>query len=253
MKLSSRLLLALALVPLGLAAQDTKSAAPAPESNRAVIISSFRIEPKPGQRAALKAALAAHAQKYHKGTQAWRVAEVLSGPDSGMLHIVEGPTTWTDFDGRGDLGPEHTKDYEANIAPLVARTTPDRFLSYQRSLSTVPATKWSNKVLIVTFEVKPGRSGDAQDFMKRWKAVNEKLGRNTVVWRTAWSGEIVYSMVYRLQNGFKELDEDGPSARTTMDQIYGAGEYDRQQRAAGEIFSRISSEMAEFKPELGSK
>jgi hypothetical protein len=246
MKKLACLAFAIAL-PLATFAQDTKKAATAP-----VVLSSYRVMPKPGHAKQLEAALAAHARKYHKGDQAWRVGTIMSGPESGMYHITEGPTSWKSIDSRGDLGAEHMKDYETTVSPHVEKSTPDLYLTYQTSLSTTDATKWTNKVGIQHLVVKPGRGGPASDGLRKWKAIYEKLGMTVAVWRTSWSGESSYALVFRLKDGFRTFDEPTPAFRKTADELFGAGEYDRLQQAAGENFSRMWSELIEFKPALGS-
>jgi hypothetical protein len=246
MKKLTCLLLALSL-PLAALAQDTKKAATKP-----VVLSSYRVEPKPGHAKQLEAALAAHARKYHKGDRSWRVGEVMSGPDSGMYHITEGPTTWTSIDARGDLGAEHTKDYETSVLPHVEKSTPDTYATYQTSLSTTDATKWTNKVGITRLVVKPGQGGPANEALKKWKAIYEKLGLTVAVWRTSWSGETTYAVVFRLKNGLKDFDEPTPEFRKACDDLFGAGEYDKLQKASGDMYSKIWSELIEYKPALGS-
>lgn len=246
MKIPTCLLLAMAL-PLATLAQDTKKAATKP-----VVLSSYRVMAKPGHGKQLEAALTAHARKYHKGDRAWRVGEVMSGPDSGMYHITEGPTSWTSIDGRGDLGAEHMKDYENSVLPHVEKSTPDLYLTYQTSLSTTDATKWTNKVAIQHLVVKPGRAGATSDSLKKWKAIYEKLGLTVAVWQTSWSGETTYALVFRLKDGLRVFDEPMPAFRKTADELFGAGEYDRLQQSANDNCSKMWSEIIEFKPALGS-
>jgi hypothetical protein len=249
MKIPTLLILALAL-PLATLAQDAKKAAAKP-----VVLSSYRVMAKPGHGKQLEAALAAHARKYHKGDQTWRVGVVMSGPESGMYHITEGPTSWTSIDGRGDLGAEHMKDYATSVLPHVEKSNPELYLTYQTSLSTTDATKWTDKVGIQHLVVKPGRAGATRDALTKWKAIYEKLGLTVAVWQTAWSGETTYALVFRLKDGLKTFDErpvPASSLRKTADELYGAGEYDRLQQAASDNFSKVWSELVEFKPALGS-
>lgn len=242
-----RLLLAIAL-PLAAVAQDTKQAAAKP-----IVLSTYRIMPKPGHEKQLETALAAHAKKFHKGDFQWRVGEILSGPDGGMYHITEGPTSWTAIDGRGDLGADHMKDYQANVQPHVEKSSPETYLTYQTSLSTTDATKWTDKVAINHFVVKPGRGTQASDVLKKVKAIYEKVGLTVAVWRTSWSGESTYVLVFRLKNGLKQFDEPTPEFRKASDELFGAGEYERLQQASADNYSKVWSEIIEFKPELGSK
>jgi hypothetical protein len=237
------------ILPLAVVAQDQSK----PANAAAQVISSYRILPKVGHEKAVEAALAAHAQKFHKGDQAWRVGVVMSGPDEGMYHIVEGPSTWTAVDKRGDLGDEHMKDYLENITPHVEKNSPNLYGVYDAELSTISATQWTNKVLIEHITVKPGRGSDTYDSLKKWKALSEKLGLTVVVWRLTFSGDDGYSIVFRLKEGFAEFDKSAPNFRKAAAELYGPNEFARLEKSDTENLSRDWMELVEFKPELGSK
>jgi hypothetical protein len=244
------LLLALA-VPLAICAEESAKTTPAKAEK--LVISSYRILPKVGHEKALEAALAAHAQKFHTADHAWRVGVVMSGPDEGMYHIVEGPTNWAGVDERGDLGDAHTKDYLDNIAPHVEKNLPNVYSSYQSELSSTPATQWTNKVLIEHVVVKPGRGSQTYDALKKWKAIAEKLQIPVAVWHVSFSGDDAYSVVFRLKDGFKVFDGPTPNFRGASAELYGPNEYARLDQADTDNLSRDWMELVEFKPELGSK
>lgn len=248
MKLLLRSMLLL-LCPLALLAQEAKKEAPKKET-----LNAYRIFAKDGHSSALRAALTAHALKFHTGNWKWRVSEVISGPDSGALMIVEGPNSWTDLDGRGDLGPEHQKDYETNIAPHVEKTTPEVYQTYQAELSTVASGAFApTKTLISHIITKPGRGPAEFATLQMWKKVWEKRGINVVVWSSFFSGEPGYTVVYRLKDGWKDLDTNTPSNRQVADEVWGPGGFDRLQDDAARNIARTYGEMIEFKPELSSK
>lgn len=251
MKTYISLLIALA-VPLAVVAQDQTKPAPAAAPAQQVI-SSYRIMPKVGHDKALETALASHAKKFHKGENVWRVGVIMSGPDEGMYHIVEGPTNWAGVDSRGDLGEEHTKDYLDNIAPHVEKSTPNTYLTYVTDLSSTGPTQWTNKVMIDRLVVKPGRGADLYDALKKWKAINDKLGLAVAVWHAAFSGENSYAISYRLKDGFKVFDEDKPKFRKAADELFGPNEYARLLQADTDDLVTEWQELVEFKPELGSK
>lgn len=251
MKKLAYLILLLALPILAPAQEAKKDAAPAaPKKNT---ISTYRIFAKDGHDAALKAALAAHAQKFHTGSWKWRVSDVLTGPDMGSYQITEGPNSWTDLEGRGDLGPEHTKDYDTNLLPHIEKSTPESYLTYQEELSTTAASNWSTKVVITHIYYKPGRGPATFAAIKTYKAVWEKLGYNFVVWSSFASGEPQYVVGRRLKNGFKDFDDNSPAMRQAYDDVNGAGSYDRVQDETARDVSHSVGEMIEFKPELSSK
>lgn len=235
--------LALPLVAFG---QDTKVPAPMPMPQKNVL-STYMVRAKPGKESELRAALAAHAAKFHKDDYRWRVAEVQSGPNEGMFLITEGPTSWTVIDDRGDLGVEHTQDYTTNVMPLVAANTPNTFHVYMDDLATVGATQYSNKALLVHMVVKPGRGDDAVAEQKKWKAIYQKLGLNVGVWHQVFSGANEYTAVWRMKNGLKDIDEKF-SLHKTCDELYGPAEWSRMQKANADIYSDIWTELIEFKP-----
>jgi hypothetical protein len=240
----------LMLLPLLGFAQDAKTAAPKKET-----ISTYKVFPKDGHETALKAALAAHAQKFHSGTWHWRVNEVVSGPDQGSYMIVEGPNSWTELDDRGDLGPEHTKDYETNITPNVdtEKSTPDMYLTYHPDVSTVPASAFSVKTLIRHAYLKPGRGPRALEALKTWKKVWEKRGMNVGVWSSFYSGEPQLAIVYRLKNGWKDLDAEMMSTRKAFEEVGGPNAYEVALEELAQNVEKQVDEMIEFKPELSSK
>jgi hypothetical protein len=217
-------------------------AAPA-AAEKDMLISSHRLFAKPGQEKALSDALLAHAKKFHKGDVSWRLYDIVSGPDSGGIHLVEGPTTWTAYDDRGDMGKDHMEDYQKTVTPLVEKVSGNSFATFVKDLSTTKATAWTEKVLVMRFVVKPGKGPKAYDYFKAFKPVWEKRGLNVVVWQSAFSGRAGYSVAFRLANGLKELDVDRISNRKAFEEVSGPTEYQRVLDLASEAFDEVSSEI----------
>lgn len=234
--------LALAL-PLAVFGQDPQAPVPMPKKN---VLSTYMVRAKPGKEDDLRAALAAHAAKFHKDDYRWRLGEFQSGPNEGMFLITEGPTSWTVLDDRGDLGPAHMQDYATNVLPLVATNTPNTFHVYMDELSTVGATQYSNKALLVHMVVKPGRNDDAVAQQKKWKGIYEKLGLNVGVWHMVFSGANEYTAVWRMKNGLKDIDENF-SLHKTCDELYGPEAWSQLQKANADIYSDVWTELLEFK------
>lgn len=238
------------LLPLGVFAQTPAAPAAAPKKNT---LSVYRVTAKPGHADALEKALAAHAQKFHTGNWKWRVSAMLTGPESNGYQISEGPNSWTDLEGRGDLGPDHNKDYDATIAPHVERSTPEMYVTYVESASTVPAANWSTKSLITHLYYKPGRGPATLAVLKLYKKAWEKMGHNVAIWTPLGSGESQYIIVRRFKNGFKDLDVEGPTMRQAFDEVNGAGSFDKLADENNKNLDHTMSEMMEFKPDLSSK
>jgi hypothetical protein len=233
---------------LSLPAQDAKPAeTKKPKEN---VISSYRVFAKTGQDEALKSALSAHAKKYHSGAHRWRVYSVLSGPDAGAYHIVEGPFSWTALDDRGDLSADHNKHYETTIAPLVEKTTSDVYLQYEEELSTVQLTAFSTKASVTAVFPKPGRGPATREVLKTLKKVWEKRGFNYAVYSSQMSGEPSYRLVRRFKAGWKDLDAEGVTQAQAMAEL-GLSNTEVQEDIA-KVTERTYSEMIELKPELGS-
>jgi hypothetical protein len=101
--------------------------------------------------------------------------------------------------------------------------------------------------------VKPGRGSAILALLKLNKPVWEKLGWNVVVYSTQFSGSPEYIISYRLKNGFKDFDEQGPTFRQGFDEVHGPGAYDRGLEEMARSVEHSYGEMMEFKPELSSK
>jgi hypothetical protein len=243
----------LMLSPLIAFAQAAPVAVAAPAAPKKNTITTHRVWVKSGHEAAFKAALAAHAQKYHTGSWKWRVSDVVSGPDSGSFQIVEGPNSWTDLESRGDLGAEHSKDYQNNVQPHIEKSGPRSYMTYQESASTTGAANWSTKSAITHFYFKPGRGPATLEVIKSYKKSWEKQGINIVVWAPYSSGEPQYTIVRRFKNGFKDLDDNGPSMRQAFEDANGAGSFDKVQDEINRCVDHTVSEMIEFNGELSSK
>lgn len=217
-------------------------------------MTSDRVKPKPGKDAALKKALTDHAAKYHTGNWKWRVFSVLSGPDAGAYMINEGPNTWTALDGRKDISDEHLRDYEATVTPLVESNGPSLFLVFQKDLSADSSRGKFTKALLRHVYPKPGKGPRLVEYLKTWKAVWQKLGMQVVVWSTFYSGEPQLVVSYRLPEGFVNLEQSrGKAMREGFDEIAGAGAYARYLEDLDKYVDKISEEMIEVLPEVGSK
>ncbi|HEY0678126.1 MAG TPA: hypothetical protein VGD17_07560 [Chitinophagaceae bacterium] len=169
------------------------------------LISTNRVFPKVDKVLEFEKALAAHAQKYHKGDYAWRVFEITSGPDAGGYHITEGPTSWETYDTRGNLGAEHNTDYNKSVAIYLTDRGSSGYSVFQEDASTIGLTDWADKIVISHNYPKPGRIGDAMEVVRRlkpmWTASDEKIA----VYTASHSGPPQIIMVTRLKNGLKEL------------------------------------------------
>ena len=217
------------------------------------VLNSFRVFPKPDKNAQFEKGLAAHAQKYHKGNWKWRVFEIQTGPDAGGFHITEGPLSWDEFDGRGDLGAAHTADWNMNVAPYTTGMGTQSYSSYNADLSTVQLTDYSDKIIINHMFPKPGMVNGVIDLIKRQKPIWASGNESVAVYTAAFSGPPQYTIVTRLKAGLKELDD---SYRKPFSERYnaanGAGSWDKWLEDYAKYVENRWSEMLFLRKDLGS-
>lgn len=170
------------------------------------VISADRLFPKTDKIQEFEKAIAAHAQKFHTGNWSWRVSEVLSGPDAGGYSITEGPNGWAELDERKDISPEHTADFEKNVAPLTREKNASYFFVYRPELSTAKLTDFTDKIAITHIFIKPGFGLEFEELIKKikkaWEAGNQSVG----VYESSSSGAPQIIFVSRYKDGWKERD-----------------------------------------------
>lgn len=211
------------------------------------VIQSFRVKPKPGKSQELEKALVAHAEQYHKGDHAWRIFRVMTGEDSGMLHITEGTTTFGRLEERGDLGAAHMAHYTNSVIPLVAATGPERISRVLSDYGTTAPTTPAKKVLMRYTHPKPGEVQLLLAQIKLLKPVWEKLGQEVVVYQTFYSGEPRIATARRLKNGFKDLaPDDSKKFSATFDSIHGAGAFEKFLSKIASHTTRVEETVLEF-------
>jgi hypothetical protein len=218
------------------------------------VVSVNRVFPKQDKVQMFEKALAAHAQKYHKGDFAWRVYSIESGPDAGGYHITEGPASWDAFDKRGDLGAEHTADWDRNVAPLLTDRVSNSYSVFRPELSSVELTAYSDKISITHVYPKPGYSGDLEEMLKKLKKVWDASGQTIAVYESSGSGEPQMALVTRYKQGLKERERN---FRAPMKERYesanGSGSWESYTQSIRSGVERSWSEMLFLKPALGSK
>ncbi|HLF64364.1 MAG TPA: hypothetical protein VI603_11455 [Saprospiraceae bacterium] len=238
-----KLLFLLLLVPI-LGMSQTKN-----------VVSTFRAFPKVDKVLEFEAALAAHAQKYHTGDWRWRVFEISSGPDYGGYHITEGPTSWTAFDTRGNLGTEHNNDWNRKVAIyLTDKQSTNGYFAFQDSLSTVGISDYADNIIINHIYPKPGMVLQTGEMIgkqrKVWAAGNESVAVYTAV----NSGPQSFAVVTRLKGGLKELE---PGYRAPFpqrfDAVNGEGAWGYYLEDYAKYVESRWSEMLSLRADLSSK
>jgi len=218
------------------------------------VLNSTRIFPRQDKISEFEKALTNHAQKYHTGDWKWRVWSVESGPDAGGYMITEGPASWVELDSRGDLGAEHTADWEKNVAPLTQERNSSTYAEFQADLSTVQLTDYSDKIVINHIISRPGKIGAIADLMKKQKNLWKADTASVAVYLLVASGDPGYLTVTRLKGGLKELASDyRKPLKERFTAANGEGSLDSFLKDYADDVQSRWSELLIYKPALSSK
>jgi hypothetical protein len=218
------------------------------------VVSTFRAFPKPEKVTEFEKALTNHAQKFHTGNWKWRVYEVISGPDAGAYHVVEGPNSWTDLDARKDISKEHTADWNMNISPLTTGQGTQGYAVYKPEMSSVPLTDFTEKMAITHVFPKMGWGDTIAALIKKIKPVWDKTGETVAVYQASASGPMQYTLVFRYKTGWKER-EDGfrKPFPERYNAEYGPQGFESYLSVIQQYVDKAWSELLVFRPDLSSK
>ena len=218
------------------------------------LVSTQRVFPKVDKVMEFEKALAIHAQKYHKGTSHWRVFVVQSGPDMGGYHITEGPTSWETEDSRGDISPEHTLDWNKNVAIYLTDRQSGGYSLYVDSLSTVALGDFSDKINISHVYPKIGHGDDVINIIKKLKKTWAAAGLTVAVYASSSSGKSQYTLVTRYKQGLKERAAGFRKPfKETYEAVNGEGSYAQYLKDVAEYLDESWSELLFLRPDLSSK
>jgi hypothetical protein len=221
-------------------------------SQTKTVINTTRLFPKLDKIAELEKALTVHAQKYHTGDWSWRVYAIISGPDAGGFHIVEGPNTWTALDSRGNLGAEHTADLNKNVLPLTAESR-QSYSVLREDLSNIPSPELTEKISITHVFPKQGESHKVENRIKKLKKVWEAGNVTVAVFESHLSGPFQFALVTRHKDGWKEKEKTyRKPIKERYESVYGEGSY-IEFLETGNSSESAWGEMLVLRPDLGSK
>jgi hypothetical protein len=199
-------------------------------------------------------AVAVHAQKYHTGTAFWRVFAIQSGPDMGGYHITEGPTSWENEDARGDLGKDHTLDWNKNVAIYLTDRQSGGYSVYQDSLSTIALGDFSDKINISHVYPKVGKSDNVVNIIKKLKKYWTTNGITVAVYVASSSGKAQYTLVTRYKQGLKERAAGFRKPfKEAYEAVFGEGAYDQYLKDVAEYVDESWAELLFMRTDLSSK
>ncbi|RYG53745.1 MAG: hypothetical protein EOO01_03535 [Chitinophagaceae bacterium] len=218
------------------------------------VVSVNRLFPKADKVLEFEKALAAHAQKYHKGDWRWNVFSIESGPDAGGYHITEGPASWDAIDARGDLGADHNNDWNRSIAIYLTDRTANSYSAYQEDLSTVKLEDYAEKIAITHYYPKIGWGDKMKEMIGKMKKVWEAGGQSIAVYTSSSSGPFQYAVVTRYKQGLKERN-DGfrKPLKERYEAVYGAGSWKEVDDFFQQYVDKAWGELLFMRKDLSSK
>jgi len=175
------------------------------------------VTPKAGQKSAFEASWKIHLAKFHKTDDKRMVYEVLSGPNIGSYHIVEGPISYADMDKVKANAKEHAQDLDKNFFPMLEDNSMNGTYRRDDTASFNGMVK-ADKFLVTVTHVKFGQIGETIRESRRSSLIQAKINPKSPfssnVYTQIWAGsDAVRVSVRNLKDGFKELETDyyGPN------------------------------------------
>lgn len=218
------------------------------------LLSTHRVFPKMEKIAEFEKALAAHAQKYHTGDVHWRVFFIQSGPDAGGYHITEGPTSWEAEDARGDLGPEHTADWNKNVSVHLTDRQSSGYSVYLDSLSTIAVGDFTDKINISHVYPKVAQGDEVVKLIKKLKKTWTASGVTVAVYAASSSGKAQYVLVTRYKQGLKERENGFRKPfKEVYESIHGEGSHAHYLKDVAAFVEESWSELLFLRKDLSSK
>jgi hypothetical protein len=213
-----------------------------------------RVFPKIDKVLEFEKALAAHAQKYHTGDWFWRVAEIQSGPDAGGFQIIEGPHSWDQIDKRGNLGAEHTNNWNKTIAVHLTDKYQSFFIEYKPEFSNVELTQFSDKYAVNHVYYKPGKYQVVLDVLAAMKKTWTQSNQSVVVYEASSSGAPQIMIVTRYKNGLAERQSGSlKPLKERYEEANGSGTFQQYTTNVENTVQSSWSELLFTRADLGSK
>jgi hypothetical protein len=219
------------------------------------VVNAVRVFPKVDKVLEFEKALAAHAQKFHTGDLSWRVFEIQSGPDASGYHITEGPMSWGQIDGRGNISADHNIDWNKTVAPFLTDRNSSMYAVFQDTLSSVAITDYAKTINITHLYPKIGYGYKIREMLAKQRQVWQAGGERIAVYTSSSSGPAQFTIVTRYKQGLKEREEGFRKPfKERYEALFGEDSWDDQ---VAEVYQKYVekawSELLSLRPDLSSK
>ncbi len=225
------------------------------------------VKPKKGQKMAFEAAYKAHIAKFHKASENINVYEIMSGPNAGMYHLVNGGRSYADFDKERADATAHSQDLDKTFFPYLEETVNATFRIID-SMSLRPEVVADKYVVNVRHM---NQSLNLDDYRKEWVrtvAVQKEL--KTGFWENLsyatfeqlWDGsDQVIVSIRNLKDGFKSLEMNyfgetppgSPSFRDVYSKKYGNAAWDNRVKVLDKAVDKTDTYIMRLRKDLSSQ
>ena len=224
------------------------------------------VRPKKGQKVAVETAYKLHVSKFHKtADQKVTVYEIMSGPNAGCFHLVEGGKSFADFDKTRPDAAAHALDLDKTFYPLLEETM-NGVYRFMDTLSLHPNVQAEAFVVTVRHLKTTLDQTVYRRELSRGVKINNKLkgafieSLSTAYYEQLWDGtDQVAVLVRGLKDGFKSLETNyyGPPApgnafREEYEKTYGFAAYDERVKILDNAIEKTEQYIMRLRKDLGT-
>ncbi|MFZ9386692.1 MAG: hypothetical protein ACO25B_02320 [Chitinophagaceae bacterium] len=224
------------------------------------------VRPKMGQKMAFEAAYKQHIAKFHKGDAMISVYEIISGPNMGFYHLVNGGRSIGDFDKERADATAHGMDLDKNFFPYLdeARNLNYRFIDTLSFHTDFKAEKF-------VVNIRHIKSDMMEEYMKESRRSIIVLGKlKGAFWDNLafanytqmWSGsDRVMVNVRALKDGFASLERNfygenpagNPTFKDVYIQEYGTLDWDKRTKTMDNAVEKNEQYIMKLRKDLSSQ
>ncbi len=236
-------------------------------SQKTDLVTVNSVKPKKGQKVAFEAAYKQHVAKFHGTSEKISVYEVMSGPNTGMYHLVNSGRSYADFDKERPDAATHNLDLDKTFFPLLDETNNATF-RFMDSLSLRPEVT-AEAFVITVRHLKDGLN--AEDYRRELgRAVRlNKMAKGAFIeslsvsfFEQLWDGsDQVTISIRNLKDGFKSLEQGyyaanppGTSSfRQEYEKTYGGADWDARVKLLEDAVVKTEVYIARLRKDLSSQ
>lgn len=237
------------------------------DSQKTDLVTVNSVKPKKGQKMAFEAAYKQHVAKFHKTDEKISVYEIMSGPNTGVYHLVNNGRSYADFDKERSDAAAHNLDLDKTFFPLLDETTNGTY-RFIDSLSLRPEVT-AEAFVVTVRHLKEGL--DLADYrtelgrgIRLNKAAKGAFIENLSVsyFEQLWDGsDQVTVSIRNLKDGFKSLEQGyyppnspgSPTFRQEYEKTYGAEAWDERVKLLEDAVVKTEVYICRLRKDLSSQ